>query len=230
MKKLRITLLFVAFCLLTSELDAQPKLTVVGGTTVEFGNVYYAKKVSRKVQILNAGDEDLVVTEIDTFCGCTQAKITSKRIAPNTNAVLTLTFDGKLFQGNISKAIHVQSNDPSLPVAVIMFTANVFKLLDIDPEYIYFGVVPVDSTVTRTLKVKNISPDNLSILRVVAKDAFVHAKVKSTTLEPGKETELVATATPHKSMTIRGQLELLMNSNVDPKIKVRYTGLATIKK
>jgi hypothetical protein len=222
---------YVVLCVAcTLCLHAQPRLTVVGGAGVDFGDIYYAKKASHSFQILNSGTQTLTITGIETFCSCTKVKITSKSIAPSTNAVLTLTFDPKVFVGNISKAIHVKSNDQSSPTTPIMFTANIFKLLEMTPDYAFFGVFPVDSVASKTLKLKNVSPKTLKILRLTSKDSFIKAKARDMLLEPGKETELTVTASPHQPVTIKGQLEIETNSTIDKKIKVEYTGLAVQKK
>lgn len=219
----------VLICLGSLPTYAQPKLTVVGGTAIDFGDIYYSKKVSREIQILNSGSQTLAITDIETFCSCTKAKISSKSIAPGTNAVLTLTFDPKVFQGKISKAIRVKSNDGSSSATPIMFTAKVYKLLEVTPDYVFFGVFPADSTATKTMKLKNVSPGTLKILRLTAKDRYINAKVKDTVLEPGKETDLIVTASPQQPVTIKGQLEIATDSEVDKKIKVEYTGLSVQK-
>lgn len=209
---------------------AQPTLTVVGGATISFGDIYYAKKVSRDIHILNSGSETLTITGIETFCSCTKAKITSKSIAPSSSAVLTLTFDPKVFQGSISKAIQVKSNDQSNPSIPIMFTANVFKLLELKPDYVFFGAFPSDSSVTKTLVLKNVSPNPLKILRIVPAQPFVQGKVRKSALTPGEETELVVTATPRKPMSVQGQLELITDEKIAPKVVVKYGGIATQRK
>ncbi|HJW31219.1 MAG TPA: DUF1573 domain-containing protein [Saprospiraceae bacterium] len=228
--KISLCFAYALLCALcASFLHAQPKLTVVGGAGVDFGSIYYAKKVSHNFQILNSGTQTLTITEIKTFCSCTKVKISSKRIAPNTNAVLTLTFDPKIFVGDISKAIHLISNDQSSPTTPIMFTANIFKLLEMSPDYVFFGVFPSDSTASRTLKIKNVSPNTLKILRLTSKDSFIKATARETTLAPGMETELTVTASPHRPVTMKGQLLIETNSSIDKKIKVEYTGLAVQK-
>ena len=78
--KISLCLAYAVLCALCSSfLQAQPKLTVVGGAGVDFGNIYYAKKVSHNFQILNSGTQTLTITEIKTFCSCTKAKISSFR-------------------------------------------------------------------------------------------------------------------------------------------------------
>ena len=216
--------------MLSVSIYAQPRLVVVGGSSIEFGNIYHTKSATREIQILNSGSQTLTITGIETFCSCTKAKISSKSIPPNSNAVLALTFSGKTFQGSISKAIHVKSNDASSPVTPIMFTANVYKLVEVNPDYVFFGTFPAGSSVIKTLKLKNVSPNVLKILKVSSKDSFISGRVKDEVLPLGGETELIVSAAPNRPLTLQGELILTTDSKIDPKIKVKYAGLATQKR
>ncbi|MEK7568158.1 MAG: DUF1573 domain-containing protein [Patescibacteria group bacterium] len=85
-------------------------------TEYDFGKI--SKKnglVSAEFIIFNKGKGDLIIGDIVTSCGCTSAKIDKTVVAPNSSAVLTVSFDPNFHeepQGRFSRSVFVPTNDP----------------------------------------------------------------------------------------------------------------------
>src|ERR1051325_7122601 len=70
---------------------AQPKLEIVGGSAIQFGDFYSGlTSVKHAVTIRNLGNETLRIDTVIATCGCTAALSSSKRIAPHDSAQVAI--------------------------------------------------------------------------------------------------------------------------------------------
>jgi hypothetical protein len=121
-----------------SVIHAQPRLDIIGGSTRDFGEVFGGSTASRTVRIANSGSETLRILKIEPECGCTSASITSRVIAPNDTATMTIAFNSKSYYGKVEKKIAVASNDLNASNLEIVFTAQVINIVQTTPEYLLF--------------------------------------------------------------------------------------------
>lgn len=125
-----------------------PVLRVSPGT-YELGDVSQAKGiVTVEISAANGGEADLVITEMETSCGCTRAALVvngkegpwfgmrghgewpagwSARLRPGERAVLRVQYDPDahgIFRGPIDRVVVVHSNDPQLPRAQVRLSGT----------------------------------------------------------------------------------------------------------
>ncbi|MDR1876462.1 MAG: DUF1573 domain-containing protein [Flavobacteriaceae bacterium] len=116
------SLLCTAFVLGALTLGNAQKLQITNydNNTVEYGNVEKGSDGSRVIKIQNAGDKPLVISNIQSSCGCTVPKWTTEPIAPGKKGEITVTYNTASV-GRFSKVITISSNDvenPTLSVRV----------------------------------------------------------------------------------------------------------------
>lgn len=116
-----------------------PSLRVTPGT-YDLGQVSQAKGVvTVELSVANGGEEDLVVNEMETSCGCTRAALIvdgregpwfgmrghgewpvgwSARLRPGAQAVLRVQYDPDthgIYRGPIDRIVVIHSSDPRQP-------------------------------------------------------------------------------------------------------------------
>ena len=112
MKQIILTLfLWTAFCLTGM---AQAKATF-DKQAHEFGVVLWKHPATATFTIKNDGDKPLVISNVTTSCGCTEAEWTKTPIAPGASGKITSTFDAKAL-GRFQKSIGVYCNASARPI------------------------------------------------------------------------------------------------------------------
>ncbi len=112
-----VGLLFLITPISLNPCSAAPVITV-DEKVHNFGVLYVEdhKTVDHRFTLQNAGDQPLLIRDIKTSCGCTQAEISSREIPPGETATLDASLQSRNRQGKEQIRISVYSNDPNQPV------------------------------------------------------------------------------------------------------------------
>ena len=112
MKQIIVTiLLWAAFCLTGM---AQAKATF-DKEVHDLGVVLWKHPATATFTIKNEGDKPLVISNVTTSCGCTDAEWTKTPIAPGATGKITSTFDAKAL-GRFQKSVGVYCNASARPI------------------------------------------------------------------------------------------------------------------
>lgn len=112
MKQILLTIfLLIVFCLTG---NAQAKATF-DKKAHEFGVVLWKHPATAMFTIKNEGNKPLVISNVTTSCGCTDAEWTKTPIAPGNSGKITSTFDAKTL-GRFQKSIGVYCNASARPI------------------------------------------------------------------------------------------------------------------
>lgn len=112
MKQIIVTiLLWTAFCLTGM---AQAKATF-DKEVHDLGVVLWKHPATAIFTIKNEGDKPLVISNVTTSCGCTDAEWTKTPIAPGATGKITSTFDAKAL-GRFQKSVGVYCNASARPI------------------------------------------------------------------------------------------------------------------
>jgi hypothetical protein len=74
---------------------------------------------------MNTGTDDLLISDIESSCGCTAAITDSKVVPPNSSTKLRTTFDTKGRIGMNTKFIIIHTNDPATPARQLTLMGRV---------------------------------------------------------------------------------------------------------
>ncbi len=87
----------------------------------------------------NVGDKPVHIASVKTSCGCTVATLKSNDVAPGDKGEITATFNIAGHTGLQHKMITVLTDDTAKPSTVLTLTANVPKLVDVEPIFVFWN-------------------------------------------------------------------------------------------
>ncbi len=216
--------------LLSATAFSQPKMKIPTGDKFTFGDIVMTSKVEKSITIKNLGKDTLIISDIGATCGCTAAMMSNNRIAPRESGMLNVTFDASRFSGLVEKGVNFHTNDPKNQVVSLKFTANVVRVIELDPEYLMFSHGVVDSPMTVEVTIKNISEKPIKILSVKSASGIITTNLSTKVIEPNQEAQLECTLTPKTAGTTKGYIELKTDN---PKLRshnIRFFAFAKSKK
>lgn len=204
-----------------ASLLTQPKIQIVGGETFDFGETYKGDKVERKVTIKNIGTQTLVIDRVHASCGCTATLLAEKTVPPGKTTSLSIGFDSKNFYGEVHKSVTVFSNDPNNASTEIKFKAFIKEALAATPPYIYFTPGKVDSAMTASATLKNMTDEKINILSVTSDLPEIKFNLKKNTLAPGEIIQLSVTFTPSKVGYVNKDLVIKTSHPRQPELTMK---------
>lgn len=111
MKHTFLTFIFSAFT--TFSLQAQP-LMQFDQTAKELGTILWKTPRTATFKITNKGTKDLIITQVRTDCGCTDARWPRTPIGPGSTGTIEATYDAEML-GHFKKGLAVYTNVESAP-------------------------------------------------------------------------------------------------------------------
>ena len=125
MKKIFALLIFVSTASFAQEESSVPgpAITFEEGS-FDFGDIYQGDKVEHVFNFENTGDSPLIITNVQTTCGCTATNWEREPILPGAKSSINVSFNsaGKMARNN--KVITIISNSVA-PLNQIKIVANV---------------------------------------------------------------------------------------------------------
>ncbi len=110
-------------------------------TMHDFGQIWDHEKVTRLYTFTNVGTETLTITDVRSTCGCTVPELDKKQYEPGESGKITVIFNPENRVGNQRKTINVTTDSRATPLVGLSFTAEVQKVLDIQPRLVNLGRV-----------------------------------------------------------------------------------------
>ncbi|MEM7108091.1 MAG: DUF1573 domain-containing protein [Bacteroidota bacterium] len=90
----------------------------------DFGDIYQGDKVEHIFKFENTGNEALIITNVQTTCGCTAPNWPRDPVAPGQESELKVVFNSAGKMGRQNKIITVVSNATN-PMARVSIVTNV---------------------------------------------------------------------------------------------------------
>lgn len=102
--------------------DQQPDFKFEKETN-DFGKIPQGKPVSYDFKFTNVGEQPLIISNVESTCGCTVPKYTSTPIKKGETGTITVTFNAAA-PGAFNKALTIKSNAKT-PVKYIYIKGSV---------------------------------------------------------------------------------------------------------
>ncbi|MDR2890438.1 MAG: DUF1573 domain-containing protein [Alistipes sp.] len=130
-----VALAFFATAFFATACDPKPATTTAGGavfdispeivesrkdTLVDIGLVREGEIVQYNAAIRNAGTDPLVITSVETSCGCTEVEYERAPIAPGATGGFSFRFDSRGMWGAQHKLIEIHTSAGRRPYRVVM--------------------------------------------------------------------------------------------------------------
>ncbi|MDI1355515.1 MAG: DUF1573 domain-containing protein [bacterium] len=94
---------------------SQPKI-VITDSKKNFGSVKRGTLVKNSYELENAGDQPLLITDMEVSCSCTSTEYTKQPILPGQKTTLVITFNTASVYGRQDRLVFLKSNAPGADV------------------------------------------------------------------------------------------------------------------
>ncbi|UDQ98773.1 DUF1573 domain-containing protein [Lentisphaerota bacterium WC36G] len=221
--------------LLTINCFAGSVIKIVEGKDVKFGKFKANLAQKKIITIKNSGDENLIIKNIRTTCGCSKINILSKNINPGETTKLTINLNKNSLSGSFNKIIFIETNDPKNRFMKLNLTGTAKVLYTITPRSnFYLGFIKENQNFKKTFIVKfNEDISTIKFGKLIQKgnlklkiDKTIDKKANNLTLTISND-ETVKT----KITRIKSSIEIpIISPEQQPTIKLKITGLVKDEK
>lgn len=200
-----------------------PKLMVVGGETVDWGEVG-GGELKHALKIVNVGGDTLHIVEVKPSCGCTTAPLDKKMLLAGDTATINLTMDVAGRSGETTKTLNITTNDSTSPVTTVHLKANVVQEVKIEPTYFHIDDVEPGKEGSGSIVLRNVGKSAVTIEPPTEEDVPLMAvrfdMLKPVTLQPNDSLVVKVFATPLNAGASMAHYIFKTNSKLTPQIKV----------
>lgn len=119
---LTLVIAFTAFNAFKTDGNAEFKFEK---ETYDFGKIPQGKPVSYEFKFTNTGTEPLIITKVESSCGCTVPKYTNAPVKPGEEGTINVTFNAAQV-APFSKSITIRSNAKT-PLKSLYIKGEVIK-------------------------------------------------------------------------------------------------------
>ena len=194
-------------------------------TTFDFGKVTPTDTLKHEFIVTNTGNAVLEITDVKPGCGCTTAGAWDKLVQPGKTGKIPIQFNPGNFSGSVSKSVTVTCNDPVKPTQYLQILANIWRPIDLQPQYVYF--LPIEGEVTNeTRVVRIVSNLDEAVTLEAPQSASPVFKTELKTIRPGKEFELqVIYAGPVSNANMQGNITIKTSSTNAPSLSLNAVAM-----
>ena len=143
----------------------------------DFGMVEPEDKPQHYFTFSNTGQTDLIISEVDSSCGCTAALLSAETIPPGGLGEIDVSFNPQGRRGKQKQTVSVHSNAKNAPLVHLTIQALVEASVEISPNRIFFGGINSQEATTKYVRVLDSGSGKLKIIRVETSSAFLSAEV-----------------------------------------------------
>lgn len=205
MKNIFFSIILIISALQLTAQDSYP-IPQFNSATHNFGEILeQAGTVSHSFKLKNVGKTPLIINRVATSCGCTASEYTKEPILPNSEGIVTISYNPIGRPGNINQRITVFTNAPGSGIVLSLrgqvlprpkTKQEIYRRrigdLGLENSHVSLGIVHIDQVKVDTLRMYNFGKENLIVsFNLLPKHISVVASQK--VLEPGKEGTIIVT-------------------------------------
>lgn len=117
-------IVFIGFSVLTAQAQSNGEFKFETETH-DFGKIPQGKPVTHEFKFENTGSEPLIISKVESTCGCTVPEYTKTPIKPGEKGTVSVTFDAAQATP-FSKMVTIRSNAKT-PVKALYIKGTVLK-------------------------------------------------------------------------------------------------------
>jgi len=213
-----LTLFFFLF--IYSFSFSQPKISIVEGTSHDWGTMYKGEVMDKKLTIKNVGTDTLVIASVNASCGCTAAMLSEKIIPPQKTGNVSISFNSQNFSGKVKKNVTITSNDKDDPSLIVSFGINILEELVLNPKILVFRDLKKGEQQEQTIVVKNNSDSIIAFQSWKSENKNLDVQFPQTGIAPGKEGTLTVKFNAVDVGNVNTILEITTNAKHLAKLPV----------
>ena len=178
------------------------------------------KSVATQFIFKNSGDEQFVVTKVQSSCGCTVPKLEKTTYAPGETGVIAVTFDIGDRKGPQKKTIRVTTDTGQ--TALLKMNMQIPEILAIRPRLVFWrkGSRPDPKTVLVEIDIE----DPINILEIVTE-----SKLIATELIPSDDAGLFSLKITPKSTQERIMSRIILKTDYSKENPEEFHLFAYVK-
>ena len=187
---------FTMFIFSASLAFAQPKISIQGGDTQDWGKVKPKDSpLKASIKITNEGSEELKISDVRPGCGCTTAPLDKKELKPGEFATMDVSLNVGATSGMLTKVLYLK--------------ADIVRPIQILPtQYLSFGELTVGSKGEAKVTIKNTSTQTIVLSDFEATNGISINLMKPTTIPGGGEVEIIAKVSPKEKGYFNGAVKM----------------------
>ncbi|MGB2906169.1 MAG: DUF1573 domain-containing protein [Candidatus Aminicenantaceae bacterium] len=198
----------------------------------DFGKAQQGKVLTHVFSFQNTGNATLSIANVRTSCGCAAALISNREIQPGKSGEIKVTFNTKGYEGNQTKYIYVDSNDPKEPKAELTVQVAIDvpprPRIELDRYSIDLGLILESEGIQTQAKLSNPGERELTV-EFSHKDAEfkINDKAVSAPLKiaAGKEVTVTMKIMPRRNAgLVREYVLLRTNDPMRPNLSLYVSG------
>jgi hypothetical protein len=143
----------------------------------------------------------------------------SRTVEPGQTGTIPIQFNSTTFSGPVGKNIMVTCNDPGEPVVTLQLSANIWRTIEVTPQFAILSVTAESPSNTTTMRITNNMPEPLTLGAPESGNPAFAAELK--TIQPGREFELIVRTVPPLPVgNVSGAISLKTSSTNIPTLTI----------
>jgi len=162
---------------------------------MDLGVAYDDSAVEHCFVIENRGDAVLTIGKVITDCnGCLFYALETNTVSAGKSATLVVTLDSGSIEGETTRNIVLQSNDPETPMLVLSISVKVVPRYFVYPRKLFFGVTGRDSALTQNVRIVSNTGFKDRLSSVVCSSSVFSAVLKPSAVDSEYDLQVSTTA------------------------------------
>ncbi|MFW6148456.1 MAG: DUF1573 domain-containing protein [Atribacterota bacterium] len=223
-------ILFIFTLLLLGCNKTEPPKLALSEDNWYYGEVTPDQMPSHDFTIKNEGGEKLVIESVYSSCPCVILELPEKEILPGEETSLMTIFDPTGYEGEVSKAVTIKSNDPENPEKIIEATITVQRIpnpdIEISEQNFNLGNLSRKEKPSIDFTIFNTGDADLIIKEIVSEELFSHNIKIPLTIAPEEQfqVELYIDSSQLKEGEFRKAVRIMTNDPQNPRLFLRIQG------
>ena len=203
----------------------EPNISVTP-TSMDFGDVVVGNSPVKNIQITNTGNRQLTIYGITSNNEQFVVINSTTTIAPGNTATISVRFS-PLSSGLKTGTVSINSDDPDTPTKIVILQGNgiVVPVPDIDvfPTSIDFGLVEVNKSLSKDLRIYNRGNATLQISSITS-DNVQFTVLNATSIPSGGTMLLSVRFIPTSMGQKTGTITIVSNDPDEPSVSISIYG------
>jgi hypothetical protein len=211
----------------TQLLLAQPKLQLsnLSDNTFDWGTVMdVSKPLQAKIELKNAGDKELLISEVRPGCGCTAAMPEKTKLAPGETTVMNVSLNIGTNNGQMMKTVAITSNSEPDMQTVLTLKANIVRPIQAEPAFVAFPTLFVGREATASTKLKNNTAKTITLTDIKANGGVTTTLKAPYKIPPGATVELPLKVVPQVQGYLNADIVIATDHPDQKTFEVRMYG------
>ena len=191
----------------------------------DFGVVSREDLPHHRFTFSNTGQTDLIISEVDSSCGCTAALLSAETIPPGGRGEIDVSFNPQGRRGKQTQTVSVYSNAENEPIAQLTVKGTVMAAVDVSPDRVLFGSVNNQQATTKRIRVLDSGEGTLKITHIETSSPFLTTEVGPLHLGEVINYEVKVTIQPGVPVgKFQEILTIHTNNKLQPRLSVAIEG------